>query len=291
MDDADEKFGDDSVWGSEADGNNSRKDPQDFQWAFGLNKIALNMIGLWPRESSREKLSCSRTLHVYLRIPLMILTMLLFMVAPAIFALIKVIPDLLLVIENLTCLFATITGTLKIFLLWYHQHALQSVLRDVEQDWILKNSPWEHQKMIKRARWGRLFTISGYSMMFGCALAFLLAPELGLNWRTVNNITDPGMSTGRVLPIPSYFPYDFITSPYYELTFTGQLLAAIFLAICLSVPDNLFGALVFHASAQCEILASNMSRLVDGVRFHETSDDNFQSRLRQVVDKHVYLIR
>ena len=148
--------------------------------------------------------------------------------------------------------------------------------------------------MVRQARRARVFTISGYAIMFGCFLGFVASPFFGLSIRIVNNITDPGGE--RFLPLQTYYPYEAEASPYFELTYVSQLIAGSFVGIAFSVPDNFFGALVFHASAQCEILVAKMTDLFpreDDVDVATMKEEgiSFKIKLRQLVNSHIHLIR
>ncbi|KAJ8669281.1 hypothetical protein QAD02_000540, partial [Eretmocerus hayati] len=268
-----------------------KKSAKNFQWAFGLNKLFLDLTGLWQVEATQLGYKNVPVFLTFYRIPIMVFFLVSFIVFPTMHALFRVAPNLTLITENLTTNCAAVTATAKIFLLWYNQDALQPVLREVLRDWSNDRTPWEHRMMTKQAGYGRIFTISGYTMMLGSMIGFVLAPRIGINWRTINNITDTGLAVGRVLPIQTYFACDLTYSPCYEIVYTGHMIAAVFTGISLSAPDNLFGALVYHATAQCRILAVHMSRIVDGVTNDGNNEQLYRTRLRYCAQRHVHLIR
>ncbi|OXU25121.1 hypothetical protein TSAR_002719 [Trichomalopsis sarcophagae] len=122
--------------------------------------------------------------------------------------------------------------------------------------------------------------------MFLCVIGFLLTPIFGLSIRVINNITD--VASDRFLPLQTCYPIESSRSPYFELIYATQLVAGSFVRFSFSVPDNFFGALVFHASAQCEILGERMKELLDG---QVDGKRLFRRRLGRLVDTHVHLLR
>lgn len=172
----------------------------------------------------------------------------------------------------------------------YNKSVLQPIINTITVDWLRLKTPWEHETMIRQARRARVFTISGYAIMFVCFVGFVTSPFFGLSIRIVNNITDAS-DDGRFFPLQTYYPFETSRSPYFELTYVTQLVAGSFVGISFSVPDNFFGALVFHASAQCEILGKKMKRLMDRLDGQVDGRRLFKQRLRRLVNTHVHLLR
>lgn len=180
--------------------------------------------------------------------------------------------------------------------LFYQTAVFKTLISCMSADWSSKKTTWEHKVMIKQARRGRLFTMSGYTIMFANMTFFIASPFFNLSIRIVNNITD--LHEQRFFPLQTFYPYDFTKTPYFELTYLTQLVAIGFAGFSFSAADNFFGALVFHASGQCEVLTSRMTRLLN---FITNSSENVESsksklllfklKIRHVTNFHIYLIR
>ncbi|KAJ8669878.1 hypothetical protein QAD02_001137, partial [Eretmocerus hayati] len=261
-----------------------------FDLGFGLNRKSLDFIGLWPQKNNTSENKYFRTS----RVPILLVILIMQGISPGLYALVKIIRSLPLVIDNLAVTFNYTSATCKIFLFWYKREALKKALQDVVLDWSTPKSPWELSTMMKQAKWSRYCTITGYLLMFSCVFSYSIAGIFNQSLRFINNITDPGYESGRYMPLQSYYPYDVSITPYYEVTYVVQCCTIATCGIALAVPDNLFGALVFHATGQCEILTSEMSHLIDGLKESndegKNDDEIFKFRIREAVKKHMLLI-
>ncbi|XP_058807256.1 odorant receptor 47b-like [Phymastichus coffea] len=248
----------------------------DFEWAFGLNRLSLDLIGVWPRENQEDDFLRNT------RIPFMISWMMFGLFLPQIYALTKVYQHLPLVVDNLITSCAALVSSTKLFMIWRRRKVLQQVVSRTASDWSREKTKVERKTMLKQAARARLFTMSGYAVMFACVLGFTTLPMFGLSIRVINNITDGR----RYFPLQSSYPYDAEKSPYFELTYLSQLIAGGFVGVSFSVPDNFFGALVFHACAQCEILERRLVQVMAC-----GNKQTIKLRLRSLVKMHVKLIR
>lgn len=131
--------------------------------------------------------------------------------------------------------------------------------------------------------------MSGYLIITGCFFGFILLPPFGLSIRTINNITDPYKA--HFLPLQACYPFDYGRSPIFELVYLTQVVAGVFAGVSYSVPDNLFGALVFHACARCEILVMNTRALLQSEDVAELNYGHFKTKLGEIVESHVRLVR
>jgi len=87
----------------------------DFEWAVKLNRIALDLIGLWPvtPQSPRQKLLCDlRVLVVFLGVTLGVLI-------PAIHSLIRIQGDIMLMIDNLQFTLPAVSCSIRIVIFWW----------------------------------------------------------------------------------------------------------------------------------------------------------------------------
>ncbi|NP_001177487.1 odorant receptor 36 [Nasonia vitripennis] len=251
---------------------------QDFDWALGLNRFSLRLMGIWPADQDES----SKSLLTVSRIPLMILVLLCGLFLPQMWALALVIEQLPLAIDNLMTSCPAFTSCIKLFFIWRSKTILQPVIDSALQDYLRPKSKSEETAMQREALRGRLVTIADYSIMASCYVGFIFMPMLGFNVRIINNLTD--CDTQRVLLVQSYFPYDYARSPAFELTHLLQLAASFFVGMAISIPDDYFCALLFHASAQFEILGLQIESLpIDGSKSGRL--------LSGFIERHVHLNR
>ena len=146
--------------------------------------------------------------------------------------------------------------------------------------------------MVREAGRARIYTIGGLIALCYSYVWFGFAPLIGVDVRVITNITDYGE---RHLIVQTYYPYDYSRSPNFELTHISQIVALVFLVVAVSVPDNYFGALIFHTSAQFEILGSDIENLLKVNKENEVSQQlrakHFQNKLAVLVERHAHLIR
>ena len=86
----------------------------DFKWAFGLNQLSLSLFGVWPKNNANIN-------SYYARVPTMVMTIILGITIPQVYALTKVFSELPLVIDNMTTNCAALTAAAKLFLIWYNR--------------------------------------------------------------------------------------------------------------------------------------------------------------------------
>ncbi|XP_014219204.1 uncharacterized protein LOC106647375 [Copidosoma floridanum] len=269
--------------------SSSEKNLQDFEWAFGLNRLALRLMAIWPGDDDCIEESKNKQL----RVPCMILAMLFFLFLPQMAALILVVHELPLVIDNLMTSTSVLTSTIKLYNLWDGRKVLQPVVRSVTRDWLRDKHEWERGQMRREAAKARLFTVTGYFILAGCYMGFALAPLLGIQVRLITNITDHGQ---RYHLVQSYYPsFDYSESPYYELVLISQYTAGIFVGMAVSIPDVYMVALVNHMTAQFGVLGTHVETSMwesDGQSIPECSRRrDFRAKLRFFVDRHVHLMK
>ncbi|CAB0034525.1 unnamed protein product [Trichogramma brassicae] len=286
-----------------------------YNWAVGLNRWSLRLMGIWPGERQQ-----------YLRVPFMIGIIFFCLFLPQMYALVLVMQHLPLVIDNLLTSCAALTSCFKLLFFWQNRQGksiyitygrrkyslytclrtattvqvLDLVIESMRKDWLRGCMDQRTRKtMLKAASRARLITTLDYSVMASCYAGFVVAPLLGFDLRTSNNITDypPG---GRKLLVQSYYPFDYSASPTFELAYFLQLVGSFFVGMAVSIPDDYFGALILHASAQFSVLAARIDGLIDEVTttrdcsgpaaVADRSDPStINRRLGRLVDRHVHL--
>lgn len=90
---------------------------------------------------------------------------------------------------------------------------------------------------------------------------------------------------GRQLLFRAYFPYNITSSPSYEFTMLGQLVATVYAANTYTAVDTFIATLILHACGQL----SNLYRELTDLRADGRAE--FQAKLRNIVKKHEYLNR
>lgn len=88
---------------------------EDFNWAVKLNRITLEVIGLWPMpaKNHRDKLICN------LRVFLIVLMSTSFLIIPSIHFLIRICSDIILVVDNLMFVLPIITCWIRMIIFWW----------------------------------------------------------------------------------------------------------------------------------------------------------------------------
>jgi len=96
----------------------------DFEWAVKLNRIALELIGLWPMtvKNSRQNLANNlRVLFVFIGLTFFILV-------PAIHSLIRIHHDAMLMIDNLQFTLPGISCSIRIIIFWWKKEGRRNYL-------------------------------------------------------------------------------------------------------------------------------------------------------------------
>ncbi|XP_072752158.1 odorant receptor 4-like isoform X1 [Anoplolepis gracilipes] len=248
---------------------------KDFEWAVKLNRICLELIGLWPKtaENPRQKLLCDlRVLVVFLGITFGVLV-------PSVHSLIIIQGDLMLMLDNLQFVLPAVSCSIRIIIFWWKKEAIVPIMGMIAEDWIRSKSVRERRMMIRRARSARLIIKCAYCIMVvGCFFVVVL-PGFGVSMRLTSNITDPG----RPLPLQTHYVYDVTKRPQYELTFVSQAVYVILAIITYTGIDHFLSLLVFHICGQLDILQDRLTHLYKYINSHDM--------LRSCVAKHIRLLR
>ncbi|CAL1687668.1 unnamed protein product [Lasius platythorax] len=248
---------------------------RDFEWAVKLNRFSLRLIGLWPRTEYNV-----REMSMYNFRPLIIVLMLTINVLiPSIHSLIRIRTNIMLLIDNLQFTLPAITCAIRIIIFWWKKEAIVWMLNMVAEDWLKLKSAQERDMMIRRARIARIIVTCGYVTMIMALVLVGILPICGISMRYLTNITDPD----RLLPLQTYYVYDVMSSPRYELTFVLQLASMFFAIMSYTGIDNFLGLLVFHICGQLEILRNRIEHLDKFIDFHDV--------LRSSVEDHTRLLR
>ncbi|XP_025993148.2 odorant receptor 43a-like isoform X2 [Solenopsis invicta] len=247
----------------------------DLEWAIGLHRCMLEIVGLWPQQNKDQYKEFFSKLRMLFNA--MIITCML--TIPALAQLINVWGDMIQIIDNLQLTISFLITTLKIFIMWYKKTALLLLINKIMKDWTRVKMDEERNVMLKKARITRLILKVG---AFVTALALLskLSSVFFKEyiWR-VNNLTNHE----RSLSVPTHYWYDVTSSPKYELTYLAQAIGLFACGITYVGVDNFFGLLILHVCGQMENLHQRL--------LHLRKDPDFKAVLKYNVKDHIRLIR
>ncbi|XP_036147442.1 odorant receptor Or2-like, partial [Monomorium pharaonis] len=247
----------------------------DLDWAIGINRRCLKIIGLWPDDklSRRQKfITNSRAIAFFV-------TMLCVSVIPGIIAFVRVWGHMMAMTDNMQISLPFSVTTLKFIIMWFHKEELEPLSRMVIEDWLREKTAEERSIMIKHARIARIIIMFGCIMMVIACFLLIIPPMFGYTMRYLTNLTDPG----RPFLVQTYYLCDITETPYYEIVFAAQAISIIMAAISYTGIDTFLSLLVFHICAQLEILEGRFLNL-------DTYKD-FKIGLAINIEDHLRLIR
>ncbi|XP_039312119.1 odorant receptor 43a isoform X2 [Solenopsis invicta] len=250
----------------------------DLEWAIGLNRRMLKIVGLWPEESKNHR----EELLSKLRFLVNVMTLIFILIIPALVSLIRVWGDMILMIDNLQFTLPLLITALKVFIMWYKKGALSPLINMIVKDWMRIKIEEERNIMLKQARIIRLLAMCGVLMIISTILISICCFLFGWTLRHVTNLTDP---MGKPLSIQSYYLHDVSSSPNYELTYAIQVIGQSVSGLTYTAVDNFLGLLVLHICGQMENLHLRLLNLGKDSKFKavlksiEIIDDTFNLML------------
>ncbi|XP_025270073.1 odorant receptor 43a [Camponotus floridanus] len=252
----------------------------DIEWAIGLNRCMLKIVGLWPQNSKDTR----EALLSKLRLLFNVITLIFVLTIPALVSLIRVWGDMMLMIDNLQYTLPLLITVLKISIMWCKKKALSSLIDMIMSDWIRVKVKEERRIMLRRAENTRVLALCG-GIMILFAVLITIPTFFGLTVRHVTNFTDPG----RPLLIQAYYLHDVSKSPQFELTFLIQAIALTLSGLSYTGIDNFLGLLILHICGQMENLHLRLLNLGNNSEFTTTLKFNVKDHIRlirsvQVID-------
>ncbi|XP_039312089.1 odorant receptor 43a-like isoform X2 [Solenopsis invicta] len=247
----------------------------DLEWAIGLHRGMLKIVGLWPQHNQdqyKEFLSKFRMLF-NATIIICVLTI------PALAQLMKVWGNMIQLLDNLQFSLSFLVTALKIFIMWYNKGALSLLIDMIVKDWMRVKMDEERNNMLKNARITRLFAKSGILITILAGLSRISSVFFKQYFGHVRNLT----SFERSLPLPAYYWYDVSSSPKYELIYLAQAIGLFVCGLTYIAVDNFLGLLILHVCGQMENLYLRL--------FHLGKDPDFRAVLKCNVKDHIRLIR
>ncbi|KAF3054588.1 Odorant receptor 134 [Nylanderia fulva] len=248
----------------------------DLDWAIGVNRTSLKIIGLWPD----DKLTRREKFLANLRAFIIFVTMFITAVVPGIFALVKVWGNILAMADNLQIALPFTVTVMKFGLLWQRKESLVPIINMVINDWIKAKTEQERNTMRKQAKLSKAIIMFGCIMMGFAAIILIIPPIFGYSMRYLTNLTDGDGS--RPFLFQTYYLRDMSDSPYYETIFVSQAIAIMMAAVSYTGVDNFLGLLVFHICAQLDILKVRILNLNDFKNFSAAIAFNVEDHLRLI---------
>ncbi|XP_051164864.1 uncharacterized protein LOC127283812 [Leptopilina boulardi] len=244
-----------------------------FNHIIKISKINLQLLGIWPNPYKSENLL------TYCHVVLVIILIFIFVNIPQTTKLLMVRNDLDKMIEILcTADISVAVAIMMIFVLWRNKETLRPLVTVIIQDWMKPKSKEEHNIMVKMAQTSRRISIICLLLSQG-TFHVKLIQELFSN---INHKLNGNHNETRLL-VESYFPYNMINTPNFEITWCIQWFA-LFLATCAySGIDSFFAVLVMHISGQ---FAALQLRIINSVNVK-----NFKVNFKNIIHKHVTLYR
>ncbi|CAL1687675.1 unnamed protein product [Lasius platythorax] len=250
---------------------------RDFVWAVKLNRLGLELIGLWPRS---DEVANKTKFASDLRVAIIFVIVTFISGIPLVCSLIRVWGDMILMVDNLQVTLPLLMVSLKLVVMRWKRTALLSIVNMMAEDWTELKTVKERDVMIGRAQIARAIVISGYVMMVLAFVVVVVLPYFGLLLtRHLTNLTDPG----KPLPLQTYYFYDTDPSPQFELTYVIQAITIFLAAVTYTSVDAFLGLAILHFCGQLENFRGRIAIL--------TSCQNFIRILSNNVVKHLRLIR
>ncbi|KAF3054319.1 Odorant receptor 138 [Nylanderia fulva] len=249
---------------------------KDFVWAVKLNRMNLNMIGIWPTTNKD-------TMKIFgpdIRVAFTFIVITFGTLIPLICGLTRIWGDLILMVDNVRITLPIIVISAKLVIMRWKQKGTFIInhKRDGE-DWIASKVAAERDVMIRQARIAQIFVMFGYFILAMVSVTLIILPTFGIQMRHITNLTD----RNKPLPMQTYYFYDTDRSPQFELTFLIQAITVVQSAIIYTSIDSLLGLVILHMCGQLE----NFKRRIAGL----VSSKDFNKALSSSVVTHLRLIR
>ncbi|KAG5314178.1 OR13A protein, partial [Acromyrmex insinuator] len=247
---------------------------KDFTWAIKLNRLGLELLGLWPKSDEISKNNFSSDLRVVI-----IFVIVTFVSGiPLACSLIRVWGDMILMIDNLQITLPLLVVSLKLVVLRWKQTALLSIIKMMAEDWMELKTRKERDVMMRRAQIARIIVISGYVLMILAFIVVIVLPYFGLSLRRLTNLTDPG----KPLPLQTYYFYNVDKSPQFELTYIIQAITVFLAAVTYTSVDAFLGFSILHFSGQLENFKSRITSLISCQNFIYILSHNIMTHIRLI---------
>ncbi|KAI4487303.1 hypothetical protein M0804_005452 [Polistes exclamans] len=140
-------------------------------------------------------------------------------------------------------------------------------------DWKEVSTEMEEKKMMKLARFSRNLASRATELCYALIAVYILKRCLSMR------------NEGRLPFFPSYYPFNAMSSPIYEVAFVGQAIGTIYFTTVYTAVDTFLAMLILHVCGQLSRLQDNLINLNSNTR------QEFQNKLRYIIRRHDYLKR
>ncbi|KAF3054325.1 Odorant receptor 283 [Nylanderia fulva] len=183
---------------------------KDFMWAIKINRLSLELVGLWPKTNGIKRSFDSDIRMGFAFIMTAIIS----------------IPFVHALIHNLRVTIPVLIVSLELVIMRWKQTVILTIVETMAEDWTATKLSTERDVMMKQARIARLLIIFGYIIVGIGFIIVIILPCLGIQVRHPTNYTD----RNKPLPLQTYYIYDTDKDLQYVLTFLSQAIAL--LSIC-----------------------------------------------------------
>ncbi|KAJ8687017.1 hypothetical protein QAD02_022811, partial [Eretmocerus hayati] len=243
-----------------------------FNVEIGVTRFFMRIHGIWPGMSA-SNLTITRSSSL-----LVLLMILVFINVPQTITACQVHRDFSQLM-NILC-FGDVTiaiASIKLLSVGYHQRVLRKLVNLIYHNWMGTTKESELDIMKKYAERSRLFSIACVSLCEGTVISYTLrAIIISQSGRNVNTMYFPG-----------FFPYDTLSSPNYEVTWTLQMIATFFAAGTFASVDSFIITSMFHLCGQLK----NLQNILREIGSDEIQQHSFTRLLSDIVEKHHRIIR
>ncbi|XP_043503443.1 odorant receptor 13a-like [Polistes fuscatus] len=143
----------------------------------------------------------------------------------------------------------------------------------MEIDWKEVSTKKEERKMMKLARFSRILATRATEISYALIAVYIVKRCLSMR------------NEGRLPFISSHFPFDYLTSPIFELTFVLQVIGAVYFTTVYTSVDTFLTMLILHVCGQLSRLQEDLINLNSNTR------EEFQKKLGYIVRRHDHLNR
>ncbi|XP_058805759.1 odorant receptor 13a-like [Phymastichus coffea] len=190
-----------------------------------------------------------------------------------------------MLMDGLSDMFAQTIILIKIFIMWKNKRLINGLLKDVLNDWKVKKLP-ANWKSISRTC--TLFCRVVITMYATATTVYF--PDLVLSY-----FGQP--KEHRKLFFASKYPFDYHSSPIYEIVILVQIIQCLLIVAADLVSQTLLAALILHASAHMALfkvyLRVYSDSIVSSRKLHggyRCDKDNFMFLLKRIVKQHVKIL-
>ncbi|NP_001177509.1 odorant receptor 69 isoform X1 [Nasonia vitripennis] len=194
---------------------------------------------------------------------------------------IKTIDNPILLMDSLSDIMTEIALYAKLIIMWFNRRYVVDVLKeisndcnqnDVSQNWTLLNYN------------ARRFCKYDYSWYISATLLYYI--------QLVTMYIEVPVD-GREMLLKSYYPFDYKSSPTYEIMLFLQIILAMSMAIANAMTESLFIVLILHACSYVDLLLDEIKIFSDNCNkkvLNITDSNNMRFYVHVILKRHIQLL-